>query len=259
MCTDTRSHTHTYTHSLQQFVKGTGSFVSQMADAVLNGLTGGRHSDFMGKFRVFEEKERKVKESLRMEVRTPPREKGSPETKTGSAASSDGDQLASGGSSGDHPGSVASGDSGRDHPGSVASSDGGRDRPGSVASSDGGRDRPGSVASSDGGRDRPGSVASSDGGRDRSGSVASGGSSREQTPLGPEKGVENVGECSDMQSTEVEECGDMEVSGGVEGVEVEGYGFGGCGCVCGDMGTSVFLKLWFVFSLFHMVPTQGTN
>ena len=29
--------------SLQQFVKDTGSFVSEMAQALLNGLTGGRH------------------------------------------------------------------------------------------------------------------------------------------------------------------------------------------------------------------------
>ena len=66
-----------------------------MADAVLNGLTGGRHSNFMEKFRVFEEKERKVKESLRMEVQTPPGNKDSPETRNGSAAPSEGDRASS--------------------------------------------------------------------------------------------------------------------------------------------------------------------
>ena len=54
--------THTYTHSLQQFVKGCGSFVTEMADAVLNGLTNNRHSKFMSKYRAFEERERKLRE-----------------------------------------------------------------------------------------------------------------------------------------------------------------------------------------------------
>ena len=64
-----------------------------MADAVLNGLTGGRHSDFMEKFRVFEEKERKVKESLRMEVQTTPGNKNPPETRNDSATPSDRDRA----------------------------------------------------------------------------------------------------------------------------------------------------------------------
>ena len=63
--TPTPSHTHP--HSLQQFVKGTGSFVSEMADAVLNGLTNGRHSKFTEKFRSFEESERRAKASLRLD------------------------------------------------------------------------------------------------------------------------------------------------------------------------------------------------
>ncbi len=45
-----------YAHSLQQFVKGTGSFVSEMADAVLNQLTHGRHSKFTDKIRSKESK-----------------------------------------------------------------------------------------------------------------------------------------------------------------------------------------------------------
>lgn len=45
-----------YAHSLQQFVKGTGSFVSEMADAVLNQLTHGRHSKFIEKTRSKENK-----------------------------------------------------------------------------------------------------------------------------------------------------------------------------------------------------------
>ena len=52
------------THSLQQFVKGTGSFVTEMADAVLNGLTNNRHSKFMAKYKAFEEKERKLREGV---------------------------------------------------------------------------------------------------------------------------------------------------------------------------------------------------
>ena len=64
-----------------------------MADAVLNGLTGGRHTDFMEKFRVFEEKERKVKESLRMEVQTTPGNKNPPETRNDSATPNGGDQA----------------------------------------------------------------------------------------------------------------------------------------------------------------------
>ena len=64
---DIRAHTHLYTHtpshSLQQFVKGSGSFVTEMADAVLNGLTSNRHSKFMAKFREFEERERKLRET----------------------------------------------------------------------------------------------------------------------------------------------------------------------------------------------------
>lgn len=32
--------------SLQQFVKGSGGFVTEMADAILNGLTNSRHSNF---------------------------------------------------------------------------------------------------------------------------------------------------------------------------------------------------------------------
>ena len=40
-----------YAHSLQQFVKGTGSFVTEMADAVLNGLTNNRHSKFIEKMK----------------------------------------------------------------------------------------------------------------------------------------------------------------------------------------------------------------
>ena len=43
-------------------MKGAGSFVTEMADAVLNGLTNSRHSKFMAKFREFEEKERKLRE-----------------------------------------------------------------------------------------------------------------------------------------------------------------------------------------------------
>ena len=44
-------------------MKGAGSFVTEMADAVLNGLTNNRHSKFMAKFREFEEKERKLRET----------------------------------------------------------------------------------------------------------------------------------------------------------------------------------------------------
>ena len=45
-------------HSLLQFVKGAGSFASEMADAVLNSLTAGRHEKFMGKYHTWEETER---------------------------------------------------------------------------------------------------------------------------------------------------------------------------------------------------------
>ena len=38
-----------------------------MADAVLNGLTNGRHSKFTEKFRSFEESERRAKASLRLD------------------------------------------------------------------------------------------------------------------------------------------------------------------------------------------------
>lgn len=38
-------------------MKGTGSFVSEMADAVLNGLTNGRHSKFLSKTKSLEEKD----------------------------------------------------------------------------------------------------------------------------------------------------------------------------------------------------------
>ena len=55
----THTHTHTHTHSLLQFVKGAGSFASEMADAVLNSLTGGRHETFMEKYHTWEEKEKK--------------------------------------------------------------------------------------------------------------------------------------------------------------------------------------------------------
>lgn len=48
-------------HSLLQFVKGAGSFATEMADAVLNSLTGGRHETFMEKYRAWEERERKGK------------------------------------------------------------------------------------------------------------------------------------------------------------------------------------------------------
>ena len=44
-------------YSLQQFVKGTGSFVSEMADAVLNGLTNGRHSKFVNTIKSTEDKD----------------------------------------------------------------------------------------------------------------------------------------------------------------------------------------------------------
>ena len=59
------THTHTHTHSLQQFVKGCSNFVTEMADAVLNGLTNNRHSKFMSKFKAFEERERKLREGSR--------------------------------------------------------------------------------------------------------------------------------------------------------------------------------------------------
>jgi hypothetical protein len=62
-CAHSLTHTHTPSHSLQQFVKGAGSFVTEMADAVLNGLTNNRHSKFMAKFREFEERERKPRET----------------------------------------------------------------------------------------------------------------------------------------------------------------------------------------------------
>ena len=45
------THAHSHTHSLQQFVKGTGSFVNEMAEAVLNGLTNNRHSKFVEKLK----------------------------------------------------------------------------------------------------------------------------------------------------------------------------------------------------------------
>ena len=34
-------------YSLQQFVKGCGSFAMEMADAILNSLTNGRHTKFL--------------------------------------------------------------------------------------------------------------------------------------------------------------------------------------------------------------------
>ena len=56
-----------YAHSLQQFVKGAGSFVSEMADAVLNGLTNGRHTKFMEKVRSKEKKSSDDSKSLPIE------------------------------------------------------------------------------------------------------------------------------------------------------------------------------------------------
>lgn len=52
--------------SLQQFVKGTGSFVAEMADAILNGLTSGRHGNFMESVRK-EEEERQQKQKEQKE------------------------------------------------------------------------------------------------------------------------------------------------------------------------------------------------
>ena len=48
-----------YCCSLQQFVKGSGGFVNEMANAVLNGLTNNRHSWFADKLRAFEETQKK--------------------------------------------------------------------------------------------------------------------------------------------------------------------------------------------------------
>ena len=45
--------------SLQQFVKGCGSFATEMGDAILNSLTNGRHAKFMETLRQKEEKESK--------------------------------------------------------------------------------------------------------------------------------------------------------------------------------------------------------
>lgn len=42
--------------SLQQFVKGCGSFATEMADAILNSLTNGRHMKFMESIKKDEEK-----------------------------------------------------------------------------------------------------------------------------------------------------------------------------------------------------------
>ena len=51
--------------SLQQFVKGCGSFASEMGNAILNSLTNGRHGKFMETLRQKEEKEDKpVKETI---------------------------------------------------------------------------------------------------------------------------------------------------------------------------------------------------
>lgn len=46
-----------YAHSLQQFVKDAGGFVSEMAQALLNGLTGGRHQKLLETTEVKEGKE----------------------------------------------------------------------------------------------------------------------------------------------------------------------------------------------------------
>ena len=54
-------------HSLQRFVKGTPSFVTEMADAVLNGLTYNRHSKFKEAFRSFQENEISKKQLQKME------------------------------------------------------------------------------------------------------------------------------------------------------------------------------------------------
>ena len=43
--------------SLQQFVKDTGGFVSEMAQALLNGLTGGRHRKLLETIELKEGKE----------------------------------------------------------------------------------------------------------------------------------------------------------------------------------------------------------
>ena len=48
-----------YVCSLQNFVRGAGGFVSEMATAVLNGLTNNRHSSFVQKLNAFEDKESK--------------------------------------------------------------------------------------------------------------------------------------------------------------------------------------------------------
>ena len=45
--------------SLQQFVKGCGSFATEMGDAILNSLTNGRHAKFMETLHQKEEKENK--------------------------------------------------------------------------------------------------------------------------------------------------------------------------------------------------------
>ena len=56
-----------YSSSLQQFVKGTGSFVAEMADAILNGLTSGRHGNFMETVRKEEEERQQWKQKEQKE------------------------------------------------------------------------------------------------------------------------------------------------------------------------------------------------
>jgi len=66
--------------SLQNFVRGAGGFVSEMATAVLNGLTNNRHSSFVQKLNTFEEKESK-KPRPTTNKEAPPEEAKEPDVK----------------------------------------------------------------------------------------------------------------------------------------------------------------------------------
>ena len=68
-------------------MKGAGSFASEMADAVLNSLTAGRHEKFMEKYHTWEERERLGR--LKKEEGSKQQEEGEKETADDSTGDSD--------------------------------------------------------------------------------------------------------------------------------------------------------------------------
>ena len=74
-------------------MKGSGSFVSEMADAILNGLTGGRHGNFMETVR----KEEKLKSEQEGKVDEMERKPSKIEGEEAVSVSESADQFKTGG------------------------------------------------------------------------------------------------------------------------------------------------------------------